>query len=439
MTYAQIIPRRAADGPTSGRLAPLLLVAIAMVLPLEARSNCNVIPQPETVFRGETASVNRVFASPGDPLRVSIDTAGCEAGSAGFTAAGIGATLTTFNGGTLEGWTSVGAHASFNVQANGNPGSALNGRDGGAGGTFASARAPAAYLGNWIARGVTQLRWDHWTDAPTHGNELLSGMQDLIKLSGPGGSAAWRKGQAFIASNTNANSWGGFVADINTAAPQGGWVVTSGTWTALLANVTEVVIQGELGAASDDDYRLDDIELRTSTTGSVTTLLYEPPAGPANAVVIPSGGSCAILAAELANCTSLLGGGTVTCRDDIQVSVQADSLSLPLPDQGFTGPVTVAVSSQGASLPCALATTQCGGPGAPSGLLACVDTFYETDGTCGTNASQTARPVLELLRRCPHRTSSATCAKSRPRRRPALRPSRICASRSTATATCSSR
>ena len=177
-----------------------------------------------------------------------------------------------------------------------------------------------------------------------------------------------------------------FTLEENTSLPPtvltgaGTFVVTGGTWQGLMAQVDEVVVVGTIDTFIDT-YILDEIQLQaTPLIGSVTTLLFEPPAGTANAVVVPNGNDCASLAAEIAACDATLGTGTVVCRDDLAVTASADSLSFPMPDEGFAGPVTVAVSPGGAALPCGLATTTCGGPGAPSGLLACIDRARELIG-----------------------------------------------------------
>jgi hypothetical protein len=347
-----------------------------------AHAICDVIPQPEIQFRGETASLNRVFASPGDPVRISIDTAGCEAGSAGFEMGVNGDTVTDFESGTLEGWTETSAHTNFEADLVGNPGWSLQAFDFLFCCTqFTGAVAPAGYHGNWTAAGVTGLSWDHYMGNETPGWRFTA-PKELIKISGPGGSAEYRASQPEIDS-IPVDGWGSFNIPISTAAPTGTWALLSGTWTALMANVTDLQIMGSLSTLGADEYRLDNITLQASIAGSVATLIFEPPAGPASAVVVSQvTGGCGALSAELATCSTALGGGTVVCRDDLSLSVSSDSFSFSMPDEGFAGPATVAVSSAGSTLPCGLATTTCGGPGAPTGLLACIDDLYANDGTC---------------------------------------------------------
>jgi len=47
--------------------------ALFLLLSAPASADCDVIPQPETVFRGAEGSLNRVFASPDDSVVVSLD------------------------------------------------------------------------------------------------------------------------------------------------------------------------------------------------------------------------------------------------------------------------------------------------------------------------------------------------------------------------------
>lgn len=71
----------------SWRLASALFTAAVIVtVSSYAHESCDVIPQPETVFLGATGSVNRVYATPGDNVRVSRDPAGCEATTPAFGA-----------------------------------------------------------------------------------------------------------------------------------------------------------------------------------------------------------------------------------------------------------------------------------------------------------------------------------------------------------------
>ena len=48
------------------------LVATLASIP-NARASCNVIPSAVRTFRSTTASINRPFASPGDPVEITFD------------------------------------------------------------------------------------------------------------------------------------------------------------------------------------------------------------------------------------------------------------------------------------------------------------------------------------------------------------------------------
>ncbi len=365
----------------SCRAGSLAIVALAVLasalLPSTAASYCDVIPQPETEFRGAAGSVNRVFASPGDPVRIALDPAGCESG----TSFGSAATLSDFESGGLEAWATFGTHAFFfNAGRNPPPGRVLFGGDGSAG-DVASLLAPSQYLGDWLARGVNRISWEHWTGFDA--GPYLTAPVALIRIEGPGGVAEYQADQAEI-SAIPFEQWGsGFDIPISSAGPTGNWQLVSGSWAALLADVDELRILAELKQAANDWWAIDNFTLHDSASPATTTVLFEPPSGPANAVIIPGpGGDCTAFVSQVAACNASLGGGTATCRDDLSPSVQADAISFAFPDTAFVGPTTLAVSPSGAALPCALATTECGGPGAPGGLVACIDRIYASDGTC---------------------------------------------------------
>lgn len=354
-----------------------------------ASAICDVIPQPETLFRGESGSVNRVFATPGDTLELSVDTTGCEAGVASFEAGSVTQILSTFEPGTTDGWTGQGNQQSFEACSDcGNPFGALRAQDDGGGSganSKARVRAPGKFLGDWLAMGVVGISWDHWTDAA--GGYLEE--ERLVRLDGPGGAAYYEASIDEI-SGIPEDDWGTFDIPISGAGPTAGWVLTDGTWAGLLGEVTEFEIQGELGASSDDLYRIDNVELDvggSSVVGSLVTWVFEPPSGTANAVVVAGAvGACGLIGAELAACNAELGGGSVVCIDDLALGVSPDSLTVSLPDEGFAGPVTIAVTPGGEPLPCELATVRCADPGAPNNLQICIDEFYASDSTCETDA-----------------------------------------------------
>ena len=148
----------------------------------------------------------------------------------------------------------------------------------------------------------------------------------------------------------------------------------------------------------------------------VVTLLFTPPAGPPTGVVLAT--SCTAVAPKLAACAASMGGrascieanapgGPVDLQvvDSLHLSFRfpdTDDLAPPLADLGtLSGPVKIVVSPSDAPvLPCQLATRRCAS--VTSGLSACIDELYRTDGTCRTTANDvdatfgsfTALPVL---------------------------------------------
>ena len=147
------------------------------------------------------------------------------------------------------------------------------------------------------------------------------------------------------------------------------------------------------------------------------TVLFDPPNGPANAVVIAN--DCVALAAQLGTCDAELGvEGTVTCidaDDDMDpvtgtgvphLTSDATGLSFRFPDtdnrveladddRTLTGPTRIAVVPAGSSLQCgALASQGCADT---DGMTACIDRFYEQDGTCQTEQLATNFPAFTGL------------------------------------------
>jgi hypothetical protein len=124
----------------------------------------------------------------------------------------------------------------------------------------------------------------------------------------------------------------------------------------------------------------------------VVSIIFTPPqGGPTNVVVLAA--NCA----RLAKCP---GAAATECIQanrrqrpvDIEV-LDAQRLRFRFPNTDrlvreatdsltLAGPVTIAVTRAGTSLPCDLATQPCAGQ---TGLLSCVDALFATDGSCGTS------------------------------------------------------
>ena len=131
----------------------------------------------------------------------------------------------------------------------------------------------------------------------------------------------------------------------------------------------------------------------------VVTVLFRPPAGPRNAVVLAP--DCTGFAAARDRCEAQLHGGTATCvvAGDAVSVLERDGtrhLRVRFPDTDavfatpgdptsttdgltLTGPVAIAVTHPGEELPCELATQRCR---EVLGLTACVDELYLGDGGC---------------------------------------------------------
>ena len=129
----------------SARPAALAAFALTLALASTAHAVCDIVPQPEILFQGETGSLNRVFAAPGERIQVTLDPSGCETGVAGFSTSPAPATIANFDGGDLMGWQEVGDHQFFVAEAaGGNPGGWLHGKEVGFPGPTSGAVAPAA-------------------------------------------------------------------------------------------------------------------------------------------------------------------------------------------------------------------------------------------------------------------------------------------------------
>ncbi len=146
----------------------------------------------------------------------------------------------------LEGWTAFDARSpgEFGYAASGgNPGGYIRGVDVTAAGT--AALAPAAFLGNWDALGITRLSYDHSVFSVGAG---ICGFGNYnVLISGPGGSATW------IATLpvTGVTPW----ITIDVPVEERVWTVTSGDWASLLQDVTELRIPLETVCNSSNQNR----------------------------------------------------------------------------------------------------------------------------------------------------------------------------------------
>src|SRR5262245_12249511 len=132
----------------------------------------------------------------------------------------------------------------------------------------------------------------------------------------------------------------------------------------------------------------------TNPADQVVTVVFTPPQnGPRNVVVLASSARCAGVS------PSTCPGAITTCLpiDQLQQPIAVEvpdpqHLRFRFPDTDglvrgatdaltLTGAATIAVTRATDPLPCALTTQPCAGQ---PGLLACVDSLFAADGTCGT-------------------------------------------------------
>ena len=142
----------------------------------------------------------------------------------------------TFNDGSLESWTSFQTGGVTNPGVDGNSLGYLHVLDElGVGGYLF---APARYLGDWSAFDETGALTMDLRVIETPGP--FAGIAQFIRLTGPGGSA--RVGLAAAGFPPGTQSW----TTLRFPLREAEWTVTTGTWSALLANITEVRVAAEL-------------------------------------------------------------------------------------------------------------------------------------------------------------------------------------------------
>jgi len=143
-----------------------------------------------------------------------------------LTISARGAVTSTFDTDT-DGWITPSAGHSW-ASTGGNPDGYIRYDNNIAGNATIS--APGKFLGDWLTAGVTQLTYD--AIIFTTGSVYQTGTHKAF-LEGPGGAARW------IGPPPNpAAGWLTF----NVPITQSEWVIDSGSWNAILANVTEMRI-----------------------------------------------------------------------------------------------------------------------------------------------------------------------------------------------------
>lgn len=129
-----------------------------------------------------------------------------------------------------DGWTFLSVGHTWEATG-GNPGGYIR-YDDNKGGNSAIT-APAEYLGNWTAMGVTNLTYE--AKIFYKGSVYKLGTYTII-ISGPGGKARW-----YGPPPDPSAGW----LYLDVPLVESAWVVQSGSWDALLADVTELMIPME--------------------------------------------------------------------------------------------------------------------------------------------------------------------------------------------------
>lgn len=134
-----------------------------------------------------------------------------------------------------DGWTwNPVQNPAFSWQSTGgNPGGYIRADDNLDQGGGMSIFAPAPFLGDWLALGVSELSFQ--SNIFTTGSVFQTGNL-IANIVGPGGDATWTGPQP-----DPATTWKQISAPITASD----WTVNTGTWDAILADVTELNIAME--------------------------------------------------------------------------------------------------------------------------------------------------------------------------------------------------
>jgi PEP-CTERM motif len=152
----------------------------------------------------------------------------------GIAQAGIIAS-STFDSG-LDGWTSNTPSEIYFAGTGGNPGGFLGYQD--MSSIHTTVSAPAAFLGNYLAEGVTSISYDH--DIITETN-VTGYLPYEVTLYDGSGSATYNQG---LPSASDYGKWITLSAPIDPALT--GWTLNGTTATDLLSNVTGMTIVMEV-------------------------------------------------------------------------------------------------------------------------------------------------------------------------------------------------
>ena len=162
----------------------------------------------------------------------------------------------------LDGWTCTAPQNIFWSDSGGNPGGFLKFHDQ----TYydGNVQAPAKYFGNWAAldnNGI--LSFDHIIIDKGAGAFVFNHYR--VSIQGPGGSASWA---GLTPTDADVGIWKHVIVPIQKSQ----WVVGSGDWATILANVTRVDIGIEMVGNNGgfDTDGLDNIQLYKPVTVSIS-------------------------------------------------------------------------------------------------------------------------------------------------------------------------
>ncbi|MEL6652056.1 MAG: laminin B domain-containing protein [Bacteroidota bacterium] len=165
-----------------------------------------------------------------------------------------------FENASLNGWYSEGDGSASLSSSIANPGSSLRVADN-ATGDINYAIAPSKYLGDWSTNLSTDdsISVDIYVES-TDPDTLVDDFP-AIQLIGPGGAAI-----VFDGLNLPRNVWNRISVPLDSSA----WIIESGSWEALMQNVTLLRIRAEY-ITGDEDVYLDNIQLSLSPVRQVLT------------------------------------------------------------------------------------------------------------------------------------------------------------------------
>jgi len=173
----------------------------------------------------------------------------------------------------------------------------------------------------------------------------------------------------------------------------------------------------------------------TGPQGSEVLLLFTPPAGPSNAVLL-SGDCTSVAQTRLDACTAQLPGfggntGTTVCREPAHLSVTASDTTFEFPDtrdlvtsqnaegdRVLSGPAKIVVTDPAEPLPCGLAQplSRCGNLTATDltnqGIQFCVDEYFPIDGSCRADAELVDRAFGHFVALPAYNPFDALCTTS---------------------------